>query len=220
MPDLKYIAIVDDHTMFRKGLVMLIDLFHSYKVMLDVANGKELIDRFNGAERLPDIVLLDIQMPEMDGYATAEWLRVNHPDIKVLALSTMDSDATIIKMIRHGARGFILKDAEPKELQLAFDEVIQKGYFYNDMLTRKVLQSLHRITADGSSMNIFVSLTERELEFIKHACSEKSYAEIASEMFLSERTIDGYRDALFRKLQVGTRVGLVIYAIKNNIVKL
>src|SRR5471030_2624460 len=109
MSDPKYIALVDDHTMFRKGLAVLIDLFPNYKVLMDVANGREFIDQLD-PDRLPDIVLLDIHMPIMDGYATAAWLHANHPQIRVLALSTMDSYTTIIKMIRQGARGYILKD--------------------------------------------------------------------------------------------------------------
>src|SRR5450631_2357665 len=110
MSEPKYIALIDDHTMFRKGLAILIDLFPRYKVLMDVSNGREFIDTLN-PDQLPDVVLLDIHMPVMDGYATAAWLHANHPAIHVLALSTMDSDTTIIKMIHQGARGYILKDA-------------------------------------------------------------------------------------------------------------
>jgi DNA-binding NarL/FixJ family response regulator len=217
MPDLKYIALVDDHTMFRKGLAILIDLFPRYKVLMDVSNGRELIDQLD-TDHLPDIVLLDIHMPVMDGYATAAWLHTNHPSIRVLALSTMDNDATIIKMIHHGARGYILKDADPKELQVAFEEILAKGYYYNEMMTRKVIQSIH--DAGSDSANAFPHLTDREMEFLKHACSEKNYQQIASDMFVSERTVDGYRESLFKKFNVSNRVGLVLYAIKNQLVQL
>ena len=217
MPDLKYIALVDDHTMFRKGLAVLINLFPRYRVMMDVGNGREFIDHLQ-PENLPDIVLLDIHMPVMDGYATAAWLHANHPDIRVLALSTMDSDTTIIKMIHHGARGYILKDADPKELQVAFEEILAKGYYYNEILTRKVIQSIHNNGQD--SANAFPKLTDREIEFLKHACSEKNYQQIANEMYVSERTVDGYRESLFKKFNVTNRVGLVLYAIKNQLVQL
>ncbi|MDP4214075.1 MAG: response regulator transcription factor [Bacteroidota bacterium] len=215
MSDIKYIALVDDHTMFRKGLAVLIDLFPRYKVLMDVANGREFIDQLN-PDRLPDIVLLDIHMPVMDGYATAAWLRANHPEIHVLALSTMDSDTTIIKMIQQGARGYILKDADPKELQTAFEEILAKGYYYNEVLTRKVIQSIHQGGHDHTSPK----LTDREMEFLKHACSEKNYQQIAGDMFVSERTVDGYRESLFKKFNVSNRVGLVLYAIKNQLVEL
>jgi DNA-binding NarL/FixJ family response regulator len=216
MPDVKYIALVDDHTMFRKGLAVLIDLFPGYKVLMDVANGREFIDQLD-PEHLPDIVLLDIHMPVMDGYTTAAWLHEHHPGIRVLALSTMDSDTTIIKMIQQGARGYILKDADPKELQMAFEEILAKGYYYNEILTRKVIQSIHH---GGSDSSLFPKITDREMEFLKQACSEKNYQQIADEMFVSERTVDGYRESLFKKFNVSNRVGLVLYAIKNQLVQL
>jgi DNA-binding NarL/FixJ family response regulator len=217
MSDIKYVALVDDHTMFRKGLAVLINLFPNYKVLMDVANGREFIDQLQ-PDPLPDIVLLDIHMPVMDGYATAAWLHANYPDIRVLALSTMDSDTTIIKMIHQGARGYILKDADPKELQVAFEEILAKGYYYNEILTRKVMQSIHQNRQDSS--NTLSRLTDREMEFLKHACSEKNYQQIANEMYVSERTVDGYRESLFKKFNVTNRVGLVLYAIKNQMVQL
>ena len=217
MRETRSITLVDDHTMFRKGLAVLINLFPSYKVLMDVANGKEFIEQLD-PDKLPDIVLLDIHMPVMDGYATAAWLRTHYPQIRVMALSTMDSDVAIIKMIHQGARGYILKDADPKELQLAFDELIDKGYYYNEILTRKVMQSIHQGGSESASG--FAKLTDREVEFLQHACSEKNYQQIAREMFLSERTIDGYRESLFKKFNVSNRVGLVLYAIKNQLVNL
>ncbi|NLR82512.1 response regulator transcription factor [Chitinophaga eiseniae] len=215
----KHVVIVDDHTMFRRGLAALVNLFPGYEVLFDAGNGKELIAQMD-SHPVPDIVLLDISMPEMDGYSTASWLRDHHPGVKVLALSTMDAEVAIIKMIRHGAKGFILKDAEPAELKRAFDEVAAFGYFYNELITRKVISSINNLLDDHSPLSSLVKLSERELDFIRLACSEKSYQQIAREMFVSERTVDGYREALFKKLNVATRVGLVIYAVKNELVKL
>jgi DNA-binding NarL/FixJ family response regulator len=157
-------------------------------------------------------------MPKMDGYQTAEWLRVNYPKVNVLALSTMEAETSIIKMIKHGAKGYILKDAEPSELKRAFDELMDHGFFYNQLVSKKILQALHLITDENSEINTFVNLSIKEVEFIKLMCTEKSYQEIANEMGLSTRTIDGYRDSLFRKLNVTTRVGLVMYAVRNKIV--
>jgi DNA-binding NarL/FixJ family response regulator len=218
MPEVKYIAIIDDHTMFRKGLSALISMFPGYKVLFDAASGKDFISKIK-PPHVPDIVLLDIGMPDMDGYATADWIKVNCPGTKILALSTMDSENAIIKMIKHGANGYILKDADPAELKLAFQEVLTKGYFFNELVTRKVLGSINQLVDQRSAVNTFAKLTDREIEFIKLACSEKSYQEIAKEMFLSERTIDGYRESVFKKVNVGTRVGLVMYAIRNNILQ-
>jgi DNA-binding NarL/FixJ family response regulator len=216
MSEEKKIALADDHTMFRKGLAVLINLFPGYRVSMEAGNGRELIDQLD-PDHLPDIVLLDIHMPVMDGFATAAWLHKHHPSVRILALSTMDADNTIIKMIHQGARGYILKDADPRELQLAFEEILAKGYYYNEVLTRKVIQSIHQGAPDSSG---FHKLTDREMEFLKHACSEKNYQQIAAEMFVSERTVDGYRESLFKKFNVTNRVGLVLYAIKNQLVHL
>lgn len=219
MPEPKYITIVDDHAMFRKGLASLINFFPDYKVLFDASNGKDFIAQLR-PRHLPDIVLLDITMPEMDGYATAEWIRINYPEIRILALSTMDAETAIVKMIRHGAKGYVLKDSEPAELKRAFDEVLANGFYYNDVITKKVLKAISFIADEKSGLNTFIKLSEREIEFLKHACSEKTYQQIAGEMFLSVRTIDGYREALFEKLNVSSRVGLVLYAIRNGIVKI
>jgi DNA-binding NarL/FixJ family response regulator len=219
MPNIKYIAIVDDHTMFRKGLASLINFFSSYKVLFDAADGNDFIAQLKPSH-LPDIVLLDIAMPGMDGYATADWIKVNHPGINIIALSTMDSETAIIKMIKHGAKGYVLKDAEPKELKASFDEVLTKGFYYNEMVTRKILQNINQLADEKSAVNTFAKLNDREREFLKLVCSDRTYQQIAKEMFLSERTIDGYREALFEKLNVASRVGLAMYAIKNGIVKI
>ncbi len=219
MPDKTLIAIADDHTMFRKGLLTLINLFPNYEVLFDAANGKDFIAQLN-PKRLPHIVLMDINMPEMDGYATAEWLLNKYPDIRVLALSTMDSETAIIKMIKSGARGYVLKDAEPDELRTAFDEVMSRGYYYNELITSKVLRSVRDIVDHKNPVATFIKLTEREIEFLKFVCTEMSYKEIADKMFVSVRTVEGYRDKLCEKLDLKTRTGLALYAIKNQIVQL
>lgn len=216
---MRKISIVDDHAMFRKGLTALINLFPNYNVLFDASNGQDFISRLDPGE-LPDIVLLDIAMPEMDGYATANWIKDNYPVIKVLALSTMDGETAIIKMIRNGAKGYVLKDSEPSELKQAFDEVSSKGYYYNEVVSRKLAQSVFKNSGQNNPQGTLTRLSDRELHFLQLACSEKTYKHIAGEMFVSERTVDGYRETLFQKLNISTRVGLVIYAIKNNLVKI
>jgi DNA-binding NarL/FixJ family response regulator len=218
MPDTKYIAIVDDHTLFRKGLASLIAVFPDYKVLFDASTGKDFIAQLN-PKKLPDIVLMDISMPEMDGFATCEWLKQNHPSVKVLALSTMDAETAIIKMIKCGAKGYVLKDADLSELKLAFSELMRVGFYYNDIVSRKVMQSLTQLVDDKSELSAFMNLNENELTFIKLACSEKTYQQIAKEMFKSEKTIDGYRADIFQKLNISSRVGLAMFAIKHGVVK-
>ncbi|OOQ57975.1 response regulator [Mucilaginibacter pedocola] len=218
MPENKLkIAIVDDHALFRKSLTVLINLFPNCSVIFDAANGEELIARLNPGT-MPDIVLMDINMPLMDGYQTTAWLRDNHPAVNVIALSTMDAEAAIIKMIREGARGYVLKDAEPAELRVAFGEVMSRGYFYNEHISHKILRSVHQLTEPQNKVGVFAKLSERETEFLKLACTELTYKEIADKLFVSVRTVEGYRDTLCEKLNLKTRVGLAMYAVKNGLV--
>lgn len=219
MQNKKNIVIVDDHTMFRKGLASLINLFASYHVLFDASNGNDFIQQLQ-EDNLPDIVLLDIKMNEMDGYATAQWIKNNYPQIKILALSTMDNESAIIRMIKSGAKGYILKDADTDELKEALDNVLSLGYYFNDLVTRKVMRNIQMLSEEETIPGTMVKINEKELTFLKLACSEKTYQQIAGEMSVSERTVDGYRESLFQKLNVSSRVGLVLYAIKNGIVNL
>jgi DNA-binding NarL/FixJ family response regulator len=217
MNSIKKIAIVDDNMMFRKGLAALIDLFPGCKILYDAKDGEDCI-RYLREDLVPDILLMDIVMPVMDGYAATAWVRDHLPAVRVLALSTMDAESSIIRMIRSGARGYLLKDADPGELKQAFGEVMSLGYYYNDLVSRKTIQSVY--STESAPASPFERLSDREITFLQLACSEKTYAEIAREMFVSERTVDGYRDALFKKLNVTSRVGLVMYAIRNGVVRI
>jgi DNA-binding NarL/FixJ family response regulator len=219
MNGIRKIAIVDDHTMFRKGLCVLINLFPNHQVTFDASNGKDMISRLD-PDQLPEIVLMDISMPEMDGYDATQWLRNNYPEIKVLALSTLDAETAIIKMIKMGAKGYVLKDAEPEELKRAFDEVLSLGYFYNEIITRKVLNAVTQLADTKNKTGTFINLSEREIEFLKFACTELTYKEIGEKMNVGTRTVEGYRDTLCEKLDLKTRVGLTVYAIRNGIVTL
>lgn len=212
------IALVDDHTLLRNGLANLINSFEGYSVCFEADNGKEFINAFQKFET-PDIVLLDITMPEMNGFETASWLKKNAPDIKILVLSMVDNENAIISMLKEGARGYLLKDSKPKVVKQALDDIRDKGFFMNELVTSKML---NYVTTPNSKNDagIIASLSEKEITFLKFACTEKTYKEIASEMNLSPRTIEGYRDDLFVKLSVVSRVGLVIFAIKNGLYKL
>jgi DNA-binding NarL/FixJ family response regulator len=212
------IAIVDDHALFRKSLAVLINMFPQYEVIIDAANGQDMISLLK--LQLPDIVLMDINMPVMDGYAATAWLRLNHPTVKVLALSTMDAETAIIKMIKSGAKGYVLKDAEPQELRQAFDDLMSRGYYYNELVTRKVMNSIGQLTESQSTLGVFAKLSERETEFLKLTCTELTYKEIADKLCISVRTVEGYRDTLCEKLNLKTRVGLAMYALKNQIADL
>lgn len=211
------VAVVDDHVLLRNGLATLIHSLDRYAVLFEAANGKDLIRQLK-PRYLPDIILLDINMPEMDGYETALWLKRNHPEIKVLALSMYDNENAIIRMMKNGAKGYILKDIDPLEFRMALDSLTRKGFYYSEMVTGKLIHAVNNLDEPGQTIQKLVTLNEREIDFLKLACSELTYKEIADRMYVSPRTIDGYRDTLFEKLSIKTRVGLVLYAIKNGIV--
>jgi two-component system, NarL family, invasion response regulator UvrY len=210
------IVLTDDHVLLRNGLAALVKSL-GHNVLFEADNGKDLISKLD-KKNLPEVILMDINMPEMDGYNTAQWLKENHAEIKVLALSMYDNENSIIRMLKSGAKGYILKDCEPAELKAAIDAVVSKGYYYSDLVSGKLIHAINKIEDSGSDVNTLSNLNERETDFLKYACTELTYKEIADKMFVSPRTIDGYRDALFEKLHVKTRVGLVMYAIKNGIV--
>lgn len=205
------ITIVDDHLLFSQSLSFLIGSFKEFTVIGNYNNGKEFINAFSKDTERPDIVLLDVNMPIMDGHETLKWLKTNNPELKVLALSVNDDEETIMKMITNGAKGYLLKDTHPNIFKEALLDVYNKGFYYSEMVSGFLINKL------GSNENK-ITLKEREIEFIKLACTEKTYKEIADEMYLSPKTIDGYRENLFQKLEIKTRIGLVLYAIKHKIV--
>lgn len=208
------IAIVDDHSLFAQALENLINSFGDFKVLYHVKNGQELVKKLEeGSENVPDLAVIDINMPVMNGVETTQWLKKNFPLVNVIALSMDDDEATIIRMLRAGAKGYLLKDISPTILENAIQDVMEKGFYYSNCITNSVLNSLHKHKEPD------VELRDREIEFLKLVCTEKTYKEIASEMFLSPKTIDGYRESLFEKLKIKSRVGLAIYAIKNKIYK-
>jgi two-component system invasion response regulator UvrY len=210
------IVLVDDHALLRKGLATLVKNL-GHEVLFEADNGKHFIENLK-PKFLPDIVLLDINMPEMDGYQTAGWIKTNHPSIKTLALSMYDDENSIIRMLKNGAKGYLLKDSEPSELQDAIVALMKKGYYYSDLVSGKLINAINKIDDDGSDLKNLIKLTNREIDFLKYTCTELTYKEIADELCVSPRTVDGYRGDLFEKLQVKSRIGLVIYAIRNGIV--
>ncbi len=212
------IVLVDDHSLLRNGLASLVESLGN-TVLFEADDGKEFIEKLDG-QNLPQIVLMDINMPEMDGFETTQWLKQNHPQIHVLALSMYDNETSIIRMLKCGAKGYILKDSEPAELKAAIDDIISKGFYYSDLVSGKLMHAINKMDDETDNLKNLVPLNDRETTFLKYTCTELTYKEIADKMFVSPRTIDGYRDALFEKLKLKTRVGLVMYAIKNGIVNI
>lgn len=209
------IVIVDDHLLIAKAISSMINQFKGYEVLYEVENGQELINKFQLEKNIPDIVLLDISMPVMDGFETAVWLKQNHPAVKVIVLTMQGDDASLVKMIRAGAISYLNKNVHPTELQKALDAVCEKGMYYPDWATSRILYALSH-NEDKQT----VKLSEREIEFLRYSCTEMTYSEIGEKMFCSGRTIESYRDSLFEKLHVKTRTALALYAVKIGLHKL
>jgi two-component system invasion response regulator UvrY len=208
------VAIADDHTLLRKALGKLINSFDNYMVLFEADNGKEIKNQI-AQHIVPDLVLLDVNMPEMDGFETAGWLNKNYPKIKILALSMFSDEKTIIKMLRMGAKGYILKNIDPDELKNALDSVMKKNFYLSEYISGKIISGLHK---DVDRIEDPEPLTPREKDFLRLICSEITYKDIAAKMYVSPRTVDEYRNSLFEKLKVKSRVGLVMYAIRNGLV--
>ncbi|WP_373057560.1 response regulator [Zunongwangia sp. H14] len=201
------IIIVDDHTLFAQSLHGLIRSYQNFEVLKVLKNGEELINYLEAGNLQPDLILLDIIMPVKNGVETMKWLKENFPDQKVLALSMEHDEKTIITMLKMGCRGYLLKDIDPDEFLHALSSVMNTGYYYSKEISELVLNDPKENDFD---------ITRREKEFLSLACTEMTYKEVADKMQLSPKTIDGYRESLFGKLDVKSRTGLVLFAIKNN----
>lgn len=211
------IVIVDDHILIAKALGSIMANFEEFEVVYECENGKELQEKFTSEKNIPTIVLLDISMPIMDGFETSKWLRENHPQVLVLALSMQDDEQSLIRMIKNGARGYLLKNVAPSELETALKTIISGGFYYPDWASNIVISNMMGNTSNQNSNSLLAELTDREKEFLKLCITEMSYKEMSDLMFCSPRTIESYRNNLCEKLNIKTRVGLAVYAIKNGL---
>lgn len=210
------IALVDDHVLLRNALASLINGFDHCQVISESKNGAEFVQKFTARPK-PDVVLMDLNMPVMDGFETANWLKDNHPAIHVLMLTMYDSELTLIRLLQAGVRGFLKKDIEPMELKFAINSVVQSGYYYSTSTAGR-LANLFRNSAKDNLRLQHAMLDQLQVEFLKLACTDLTYKEIAQKMGLSPRSVDALRDQLFIKLDVKSRVGLAMVAIRNGVV--
>ncbi len=205
------IVIIDDHTLIANALSNIISNFNQFEVLYVCENGLDFQEKLK-SKPIPEVVLLDITMPIMDGFETAKWLKETHPNVLIMALSMQDDEQSLIKMIKNGSKGFMLKNVHPVELEKALNGLIENGHFFPEWAASKVFTSISEDTIDG---DLKLNLSDREIEFLKYTVTEMTYKEISEKMFCSPRTIENYRDSLFEKLELKTRVGLAVYALKN-----
>lgn len=208
------IVIVDDHILIAKALRSIICNFNQFEVLYECQNGKELQEKFNTETNIPTVVLLDISMPIMDGFETAKWLKENHPEVLIMTLSMQDDEQSLIKMIKNGAKGYLLKNAHPTELENALNLLLKNGYYYPDWAANRLFANINN---NAVVVETELNFSDREREFLKYTVTELTYKEIAEKMCCSPRTVEGYRDSLCEKLDLKSRVGLAVFAIKNGI---
>lgn len=208
------IALADDHQIFCDSLKALINDLGGFRVVWTARDGEETLKKIQ-QEPLPDILLLDINMPKKTGIEVAEWMHENGKDVHILALTMENDEASIIKMLQYGVRGYLLKSVSAEELRNALEATVQYGFYYTPLITKQIGKQL----AQRTNPNL-PELKEREKELLQHMCTDMSYTEIAEKMFLSESTVDTYRARLFEKFDVKNRIGLLLKANSLGLVKL
>lgn len=231
------IAIVDDHTLFRTAIKTVIasfsDSLEVYKIMIEAESGRDLLASLK-SEVEPDLLFLDLNMPEMDGFEVLKFVASNHPRIRVIILSMYTDPKIQLATMQRGANSYLIKNVYPEELKTAIQAVMKQGYYITEELSKVLAKSVRQQFLDSETVRpqpmylqtetensaAFISLNEREKTFMKLLCTEMTYKEIAEKMFLSVRTIDNYRDSLFDKFKVKSRVGLILSGIKHNILAL
>jgi len=210
------LAIADDHKIFRNGLKATLEDCADFDLIIEASNGKQLIGMLT--ELTPDVILMDIKMPEMDGIQTTAFVKQKYKDVKVLALSMFNEDKYIVDMMKAGASGYLLKNAEPEEIIEAISTVHQKDYYFNEHLSITLIKQLAGNNSTNGASHSLSDFNEREIEVLRLVCQEYSNQEIADKICLSVRTVEGYRARLFEKTRSKNLVGLVIFAIKTGII--
>jgi DNA-binding NarL/FixJ family response regulator len=207
------IGLVDDHQLFRKSVTLMLSSL-GFDTVVDAGNGKELQEKFSKLTSLPDIMLIDVEMPVMNGVDTARWLKQTHPSIRLVALSMNDKEHIIMSMIRAGCCSYLLKDTAPDVLEYALREVYYKNY-YNSEINNS---NLGKLVIENQN-EFAVTYTEKEIEFLNLACTDLTYKQIGTKMKISERTVDGLRETLFTKLNVVSRTGMAMEGMRKGLIK-
>lgn len=215
-----HLAIADDEALFRKGMTALIEDFKGIQVLLEASNGRELLEKLEVADQIPHVLLLDLNMPELNGIETAKILHKDYPDIKIIVLSTYFSKAFVINMIEIGAASYLPKNALPEEVEQTIQEVMQKGFSYNDAVMGIIRENMMQKTRPKIKTPFQISLTNREQEVLQLICEQYTTSEIAKKLFISTRTVEGHRNNLLQKLGCKNTAGLVVFAIQYQLVQI
>lgn len=210
------VAIADDHKIFRKGVILSLRPFTNIKFVLEAENGEELLAGLKEAQ--PDVVLMDLRMPQKDGIETTKVISKEYPNIYVLVLSMYEDERFVSHMMENGANGYLLKNAEPQEIRRAIMDVYEKGYYLNNFVNRILLKKAHAKQKVIPTLNNEITLSDKEREVLRFICMEFTAQEIAQKMDISPRTVEAIKDRLMERFGSKNTAGLVFFAVKNNLV--
>jgi len=210
------IALVDDEVLFRKGIAFLLQREDNIEIIFEASNGEELIVNLEENEIKPDIIIMDLKMPVLNGVEATKIIRKTYPEIKIIALTSYDTKSFIANMIQVGAVAYLIKNTTPKDLIHTINEVASKGFYYNETVLKTIQETI--VSSKNSKGNLETSfLSAREIEILQLICQQKTTSEIAEHLFLSPRTVEGHRNNLLLKTESRNIAGLVVYAIQNEI---
>ena len=212
------VAIADDHKIFRKGVILSLRPYTNIKFVLEAENGQELLNNLPATEELPEVILMDLRMPQKDGIETTKVVAKQFPKIHIIALTMYEDERVVSHMMEIGANGYLLKSADPSEIRTAIMEVMTKGYYLNNFVNRILLKKSHSRQKVVPTLTSEVTLSERERDVIKYICMEFTAHEIAQKLDVSPRTVEAIKDRLMERFGAKNTAGLVFYAVKNNLI--
>lgn len=215
MNDIKYI-VADDHAIFRQGIKYSLEGFEHLHCAGEAGSGEELMEVLKNTT--PDVILMDLKMPGMDGVAATKEVRSRYPGVKIIVLTMYDDEQYIMHMLDMGANAYLVKNTEPAEIAKAMSSVIENEYYFSDMVSKTMLKNLVQKRQLPVRFEKEISLNERETEILKLICKEYTTAEIAEKVFLSQRTVEGIRAGMLEKVGVRNTAGLVLYAARAGLV--
>lgn len=210
------VAIADDHKIFRKGVILSLRPYTNIKFVLEAENGDELLAGL--AEASPDVVLMDLRMPQKDGIETTKIISKQYPNMFVLVLSMYEDERFVSHLMENGANGYLLKNAEPQEIRKAIMDVYEKGYYLNNFVNRILIKKAHTKQKSIPSLNSEITISDKERDVLRFICMEFTAQEIAQKMDISPRTVEAIKDRLMERFGSKNTAGLVFFAVKNNLV--
>lgn len=219
VPNKIKIALADDEVLFRKGIMFLLEREPNFEVIFEASDGSELLTYLKEQPEQPDIILMDLKMPLLNGVEATKIIHKNFPNIRIIALTSYNTKPFIANMIQVGAASYIIKNATPHEVVHTINEVAEKGFYYNEYVMKIIHSDM--LTNKSTKSNLDTTyLTAREVKILELICEQKNSCEIAEELFISQRTVEGHRNNLLLKTDSRNIAGLVVYAIQNKIISL